>query len=93
MHSDATKQMRDAVATYTGPVTLCRPGKPRAPAQRASRPENKAVTWLRRQRGGGWPKKETPTAKRQRLKAHRDRVAAHNEVVRKAHGLGKGEIG
>lgn len=89
----ADEELRRVAASYTGPVTLCPPGKPRAPAPRASRPENEAVTWLRRQRGGGWPKKETPKAKRQRLKIERARVAAHNAAVRKAHGLSKGEIG
>lgn len=93
MHSDATKQMRDAIATYTGPVTLCRPGRPRAPKPRPpDPPQNKSVAWLQGQPGGGWPK-EAPEAKRQRFKAQRMAIARHNEVVRKAHGLSKGEIG
>ena len=83
--------MRQAADAYTGPVTRCPAGKPRAP--RASGPSNEAVTWLQRQIGGGWPRQETRQAKRQRLEAQRARIAAHNEAVRKAHGLRKGEIG
>jgi hypothetical protein len=93
MKTDATKQIRDAVASYTGAVTHCPPGKPRAPKlPKPKPPENKAVTWLQEQPGGGWPK-ETRWARRQRFKAQRRRIAAHNAAVRKAHGLRKSEVG
>ncbi len=84
--------MRRAAASYTGRVTLCPPGKPRAPPVK-SKPQSKAVTWLQRQVGGGWPKKETREARRQRIDGERAGIAARNEAVRKAHGLSEGEIG
>ena len=80
---------KHAIATYTGPVTICPPGRARG---RRIKPKNEAVAWLKRQPGGGWPK-EKPEVKRQRFKAQRAAIAAHNEAVRKAHGLRKREVG
>ena len=88
MHHEITKQMLDAIASYTGPVTLYPPGKPRAPGP--SPAASQSVAWLQRQPGGGWPK-ETLAVKRQRLQAHAERIAEHNKAVRKARGLRKSD--
>ena len=40
-------EMRKALASYTGPVTLCPPGRARAPAERALA-RNAAVEWLKK---------------------------------------------
>jgi hypothetical protein len=92
-HNDNNEaEIRRALAAYTGEVTRCPPGKPRAPSP-ASKPMNKAVGWLKLQPRGGRARAETPKAQRERLAAERARIAAHNEVVRKARGLRKSDIG
>jgi hypothetical protein len=90
MKTDATKHMLDAIAGYTGAVTHYPPGKARGP--KAKPPDNEVTWWLQAQPDAGWPK-EPLEAKRQRFKAQRQRIAANNEAVRKAHGLRKGDVG
>jgi hypothetical protein len=90
---DGKAEMERALAAYSGPVTRCPPGKPRAPRPPALKPMSKAVAWLKVQPGRGWPKDETPEARRERCDAERAGIAARNEVVRKRHGLRKSEVG
>jgi hypothetical protein len=83
--------IEQAISAYTGTITKCPPCKQRAPGELAV-VKIESVEWLKQQPGGGWPK-DNQEAKRRRLRAEHDRITEHNEVVRKRHGLKRGEIG
>jgi hypothetical protein len=65
MHDEITKAMAEAAAAYTGPVTLCRPG--RARGQRI-KPKNEAVQWLIEHRDN--PAIADPKVRRRRVREH-----------------------
>jgi hypothetical protein len=85
-NTNEIEEMMKAVASYTGPVTRCRPGRARAPAKKALA-MNGAVEWLKQHRADQ-PTKD-PEADRKRLRrarAQRERVARRNAAVRKRVG-------
>jgi hypothetical protein len=94
---------RKALADYTGPVTRCRPGRARAPAEKAAgmtgaAPPKKAVVmnratveWLKQHRADQPTKDVKAERKRlRRARAQRERIASRNAAVRKRR-IGQGK--
>jgi hypothetical protein len=83
MHDDESKAMAAALATYTGPVTRCQPGK-----ARGDLPIKKTAPDLN---AAGWqvpPPDESEQRRRRRMaRAKRQRIAEHNAAIRQAHGM------
>ena len=76
-------EMRRAIATYTGPVTQCPPGRARAPAKKEL-VMNDAVEWLQQHQGDQRTKDAKAERKRRRrVRAQRERIARRNAAVRK----------
>jgi hypothetical protein len=78
-----TEQMRQAIATYAGPVTRCPPGRARAPAE-AAVVKNASVEWLRQNRDAR-PLRDTKAVRRRMrmVRAQQQRVAKRNAPLLK----------
>jgi hypothetical protein len=80
-------EMLNAVGAYSGPVTRCRPGKPRAGEMPSK--EDRATRWLNGHRGDVPPRDEKAERRRRRMaRAERARIAKRNALVRRLSGLG-----
>jgi hypothetical protein len=83
--SDMTKmdlETMNLVAAYTRPVTRCRPGRARAPAERKPM-VNKAVAWLKEHRVDKPVKNAKAVRKRlKRASSERERMARRNAAIR-----------
>ncbi len=77
------EKMRKALADYSGPVTLCPPGRARAPAERALA-RNAAVEWLKKNRDVR-PITDIKAARRQMrmVRARQQRIAKRNALLLK----------
>jgi hypothetical protein len=75
---NTTEQMRQAIATYAGPVTRCPPGRARAPAETAV-VMNASVEWLRENQDAR-PVRDTkaPRRKMRMTRAQQQRLAKRN---------------
>lgn len=79
--------MRRAIATYTGLVTRCPPGRGRAPVKKAP-VMNEAVKWLRHHRAEPTKDANAERKRLRRARARRERIARRNAAVRKRIGAG-----
>jgi hypothetical protein len=80
----AIEQMRQAIATYAGPVTQCSPGKARAPAQKKTVVRNASVEWLKQNRTAR-PSRDKKAERRKMRMAHaqQQRITKRNAVLLK----------
>jgi len=76
-------EMRKALASYTGPVTQCPPGRARASAE-AALARNAAVEWLKKNRDAR-PITDIKAARRQMrmVRARQQRIAKRNAPLLK----------
>lgn len=65
----------EAIAAYAGPITICPPGRARAPKPTPSR----AAVWLNEHRGDRPPPNQKQKRRRERMaRQKRERIAARN---------------
>jgi hypothetical protein len=78
------EQLRQAIATYAGPVTQCPPGKARAPAEKKTVVRNASVEWLKQNRNAR-PIRDKKAERRKMRMAHaqEQRIAEHNAPLLK----------
>jgi hypothetical protein len=80
------ERLRNAVAAYTGPVTVCPPGKARAPNE-CTRHRDRASQWLAKHWNA--PRTESDLVKRRRIRMvrqRRERIATRNGALLKLIG-------
>jgi hypothetical protein len=77
------EQMRQAIATYAGPVTRCPPGKARAPAEKTVM-RNASVEWLKQNRNAQPIRDKKAEYRKMRMaRAKQQRIAKRNAALLK----------
>ena len=75
-------EMMNLIAAYTGPMTQCRTGQARAPAEQTPM-VNKAVEWLKQHRKDKPIKDAKAERKRlRRARSQKERIAKRNAAIR-----------